>query len=356
MIRRALLAALLVFAGSVQAQTVIRVLTVFNPAGKAYVEASGKTMAQVAQEQIGLLNSSLANSYATFSVQSAGAQSVVCCGVNTTNFGSGDIPGIPGGAVAWATQNLAIRQARDAANADVVMVVTHYASDASWTMPGRDNPARAFSGVDAADIPDLAYLHEFGHQMSAKHQRTGAFDSFYNDTTGNGHGTWAKDGNTPENCQIWTTIMSVPLDRNIATRCDGWNAGWIPPYNPPPHICNAGVWCTGWWQTMGPLMTSPGSNTFTQNVTGSGASTTCNTFYRDVYGTQFSGYTMVMGTPFDGPGDAFTCNNVERALRWSNQYGSYRGHPLGDGINDNITVMNAKAPTVANYHLTRLAP
>jgi hypothetical protein len=191
----------------------VRIFHIFTLAAKSKMAnmVPPLTPTQFINGQMQDLNSAFYNSGMNTRAETAGYNDQgICCGANAgdtayleTNQQTGQ------GALRWAAYNPAVHKAREAANADIVMVIDDdtadpdpaagFSENAPCGYPGR-SPHRGIVGMNLQWRNYGTYQHEVGHAMCAQHDNV----------TGTARGFYWVEGTSPTDCKIQGTIMAVP--------------------------------------------------------------------------------------------------------------------------------------------------
>jgi hypothetical protein len=206
-------AALIPTAAEAQARVPVRFFYVLTLGAKLRLQQMGITAAQLGSTEGAKLNAAFVTSQMQTRAEYAGSndQGIICCGGDVGDTASIVTDSVTKqSALAWASNSPAVHKAREAAWADVVVVVTDdpLLQDAAGfnyndcAAPDR-SAKKSIIGITIQAIAQGTHMHEAGHTMCAGHDKDNPNDP------GTNHGHYWVTG-VPGNCIIHGTIMSRP--------------------------------------------------------------------------------------------------------------------------------------------------
>lgn len=149
--------------------------------------------------QISQLNKALSDSGVRLNVVNAGIKKIANLPPESADFSF---------AFSAIRNNYPLQKARDNAEADVLMVLTHPGYTSVVKEVGPDFAEEAVAIVSYNNLPGYGYLHEFGHLLGARHQSSGGYYPIYNDPKGSGHGWYIR-------VKFWGAVKVTACFRTI---------------------------------------------------------------------------------------------------------------------------------------------
>jgi hypothetical protein len=370
----AALAAAFSFAATAQTcGNTVKVLFIIESTAASYISSTmGQSTTAFVATQVSRTNTILSNTNTGMQIASVGTTlGGLCCGGKTALRDTVDLPASGQtpiiGAVNWAKSQRAIAEAREAAGADVVVLVTNYVPDATGVAGSRCNrPGSPPPTAQNAVVGINAWAIGQGNEALAQQlARTMCMDE--------SEGVTVATGTSASNCAIYFTqeyprdgtgvskVIGVPGQTGTACFISNSGVESPPVFAGVPGSCGGtvcGSGALGVYTRVDPSATGGSWNGLA--VTGCGSST-CTAYCTSTNGagTNLHAFVVQTGTRTTS-GSSFTCPSVQQIPYFSGGAGlTYTNggvtFTLGDASHDTRYKIANQGPVTSCFHNQKFA-